>query len=407
MSTILQEANAHEAPAGATDPVALAHALAEAFRPGVVERERAGEAPREELARLRETGLVNLHIPVEYGGGGGDWRQLTRVIFELSKVDPNIGALLAYHYHNFVAPTWDPYGNAEAIQRRSAENNWLWGHVTAGPLLTATPQPDGGFVLNGSKPQNTGPGTGDVTTVYAHRTDRREGVHVFVPTDREGITYQPAWDLLGFRRTETQAITFANVRVAADEVQPNTTDEPIVGFPPFYVTTGWLAFGAIYVGAAWGALETAREYLRDRQRAPHGYDAATAEPITQALYGNLWIKAQAILAFQDAVAAHLDEVLVERAAARQDLLPDREVALAAHATAFRVRAGRTALEIANRVYDGLGGGAIADPGLGLDRFWRDVRTHSLHAHTYVYDDTAIGAYLLDHDITGLRPNLFG
>jgi alkylation response protein AidB-like acyl-CoA dehydrogenase len=94
------------------DPIELARTLAEEFRPQAVEQERSGEPPTQELARVRETGLVNLHIPTEFGGGGGNWQQLSGVVLELSRVDPNIGGLVAYHYHNFIPPFLDPLGDA-------------------------------------------------------------------------------------------------------------------------------------------------------------------------------------------------------------------------------------------------------------------------------------------------------
>lgn len=387
----------HAVGAGPEDPVLLARELADEFRPAAVQQERLGEPPTRELARIRETGLVNLHIPVELGGGGGSWLQLAHVIVELSRVDPNIGALLAYHYHNFVAPFLDPVGDAAAIQRRSAEGRWLWGHLT-GPIdgFKATPQPDGGFLVSGTKPQNTGPATGDVTVLAAVRTDRREVVYAYVPTDREGITYHGGWDHLGLRRTATQPITFDRVVVHPDEVLPNTTGGPIQELPPFYHVTGSLAFGAIYVGAAWGALEGARDYLLDEQHARFGKPAAE-DPYVEELFGELVVKAHALLARLDDLARRLDHAY----ASRRALTHDEHDEIGIHGEAFRSLAARTGIEIGSRVFDALGAGASARR-VGLDRYWRDVRIHSLHPPSYPHSDVLVGNYLVNGEPVRLR-----
>lgn len=372
------QAERTQAPTG----VALARALAQEFRPNVIERERRGDPPLEELVRIRQSGLVNLHIPVSFGGGGGNWRQLARVVVELSRVDPNIGALLAYHYHNFIAPFWDPYFDAPGIQRKSAANRWLWGHLT-GPVsaFKATPQPDGGFLVSGTKPQNTGPATGDVTVLLAQRTDRREAVYAYVPTDRKGIIYHGGWDHLGLRRTATQPITFDNVVVRPEEVLPNTTGRPIQSMPRYYYATGSLAFGAIYVGAAWGALETAKGLL--------DLDDA-ADPRVLALFGELVSKATALLDLQDEVAKGLDRAYANR----RNLTDDEHDAVGMRAEAFRTLAARGGIEIGNRVYDALGP-AAADRATGLDRYWRDVRIHSLHPPSYPQADIALGDWAVN------------
>lgn len=376
-----------QAPGDAPAGVALARALAREFRPHVLERERRGDPPYEELARIRETGLVNLHIPVAYGGGGGTWRQLARVVVELSRADPNIGGLLAYHYHNFIAPFWDPYFDAADIQRKSAANRWLWGHIT-GPVgaFKAVPQPDGGFVVSGTKPQNTGPATGDVTVLLAQRADRREAVYAYVPTDRKGIVYHGGWDHLGLRRTATQPITFDGVVVHPDEVLPNTTGRPIKSMPRFYYATGSLAFGAIYVGAAWGALETARALLRSQQETT----GTAADPRVLAVLGELVGKATALLDLQDEAARRLDQAY----ARRRTLTDDEHDAVGMHAEAFRGLAARGGIEIGNRVYDALGP-AAADRAAGLDRYWRDVRIHSLHPPSYPQSDILLGDWAVN------------
>jgi alkylation response protein AidB-like acyl-CoA dehydrogenase len=306
---------------------------------------------------------------------------------ELSRVDPNIGGLLAYHYHNFVAPFLDPLGDAEEIQRKSAANRWLWGHLT-GPVngFKAVPQADGGFIVSGTKPQNTGPATGDVTMLAAERTDRKEAVFAYVPTDRKGIVFHGGWDHLGLRRTATQPVSFEDVIVRPDEVMRNTTGKPILTLPPFYRATDRLAYGAIYVGAAWGALDTARQHVQSLRLG----GATIGDQFQHVLLGELTVKATALVSLQDETARRLDHAYANRRA----LANDEHDELGNHGDAFRALAARTALEIGNRVFDLLGPGAVARSA-GLDRYWRDVRIHSLHPPTYLRSDIAIGDYVVN------------
>jgi len=167
-------ARAGSGPGPETDWVGVARQLAEEFAPYAAERERRASPPLDELKKIRESGLVNLLIPARFGGLGQNWQVVTRVIVELSKADPNIGVLLAYHFHNYYPAFIDTVHWSEEIQRASAANRWLWGHITDpwAPNCFATPQPDGGFRVNGVKRINTGAPTGDVHPRQAGRPGR-------------------------------------------------------------------------------------------------------------------------------------------------------------------------------------------------------------------------------------------
>ncbi|GAA1398479.1 hypothetical protein GCM10009613_52700 [Pseudonocardia kongjuensis] len=60
-------------------------------------RDRAGATPYDEVALLKESGLVTLLGPVEHGGGGQEWPAAYRVIREVAAGDGSIGQLLGYH----------------------------------------------------------------------------------------------------------------------------------------------------------------------------------------------------------------------------------------------------------------------------------------------------------------------
>jgi len=372
-----------------TDWTEVAREVAERFRATTAERELAGDPPYEELAAVRAAGLVNLMIPTEYGGEGQTWIEASRVISELSKIDPSVGGLLAYHFVNFIPSLLDYENDGAELQRLSAANSWLWGNSTQ-PYAPATAEPDGegGFVINGVKPMNTGAETGDISTVLVPRTDIKEFVYLALPRDREGVTFHDDWDHFGLRRSETVTMTFENVKVSADEVYVDSHDEPRVTFPPFYVPPGALGFASILVGAAQGAIEAARDHVLEHGAVDH------EEAVIS--FGRLASRVQAAVDFREEFAADL-AVAYDR---RRELDRSEIVNLIQRSEHMRIFAAEVALEAGEEIFELLGPDGT-DVTHGLDRFWRDVRIHSLHLNPPIYTNRETGdAFLNGSDFTG-------
>jgi alkylation response protein AidB-like acyl-CoA dehydrogenase len=389
-----------DARAGA-DWIQLAAELAAEFASGVVEAERRGEAPRAELQRIRDTGLVNLLIPERFGGAGQNWQVVTQVIAELSRTDPNIGALLGYHFHNYYPAVIDTVTWSQDVQRASAANRWLWGHITdpVSPGCYATEQPDGSFRVNGVKRINTGAPTGDVMSIIVRREDRPEFLLGWLPTDREGVEIVADWDLLGMRRTETSTITFHDVVLEASDLFERNTSEPYNLANPYWQINASLAFGAVYVGAARGALDEARRYLlshTDADPVTGKHPAKPDAPFILAEVGRLWGKVQSVRAYLAKAARVYDEAFARN--------PDAPMSELGHvrypAEVLNLVAAKLAIEIGSRIFDITGASSTARK-YGLDRFWRDIRTHSLHVASPIYKEQWTGA----HYLTGFNPTI--
>jgi alkylation response protein AidB-like acyl-CoA dehydrogenase len=65
-------------------------------------------------------------------------------------------------------------------------------------------------------------------------------------------------------------------------------------------------------------------------------------------------------------------------------------------SAAKVVATRSSLDATSRIFDVTGARATASS-VGLDRFWRDVRTHSLH-DSVAYKVREVGIFFLRDDI---------
>ncbi len=380
-------------PAYSVDPHAALR-FARAFRTELArtatERERGNVLPKNEISILKSSGLVNLLIPERFGGLGAPIPVALRVLVELSRGDGSVGALLGYHYTNSgVARLFDVDGDAEDVERRSAEGRWFWGNVSQ-PFargLKAAPAASG-FRLNGVKRWNTGPSLADVTTVLAHRDDVQELLYAWIPARRDGVHYRQDWDHLGLRLTDTVTIDFDNVEVKHDEVFRSSFG-PVTTFPPLYFPIGELYFASYYLGSIYGALDAARAYTRAHTRPAPGTDSATSDPYILHDYGRFWSEAEAASAFFHAVGDEVQDGF-ER---RRTISARERAVLGVRANAVRAFVTRVGLEITPRIYEVTGASSTASS-YGFDRFWRDIRTHTLHDNQN-YKLRSIGDYFLN------------
>ena len=377
----------------AAAPLRFAEAFGRALAKVATARERANIRPTPEVAILKSSGLVNLLIPERFGGLGGSITTALEVLVALSRGDASIGALLGYHYTNSgVARLFDIEGDAEAIERLSAANRWFWGNVSqpGARSLTATPAAGGGFRLNGVKHWNTGPSLADVTTVLANRDDVAELAYGYVPIGREGLVFSGAWDHLGLRRAETLSLEFHDVALKADEVFRSSFG-PVTSFPPLYVPIGELYFASYYLGSLLGAIDAAAAYtLGEARPVPgSGVASANADPYVLHQYGEFWIDAEASLALFRDVGRQVEDGF-ER---RRSITPRERAELGVKSNAVRAFVTRAGLSVTPRIYEVTGARATRND-FGFDRFWRDIRTHTLHDSQH-YKLRAIGDFALN------------
>ena len=99
MSSLLHlqaEPAATEAPA--SDPLAVAEALAEQLAATAVERDLAGGHAAHERELIRASGLLTLSITREFGGQGGDWSTVYAVVRILARADSALAHLFGFHH---------------------------------------------------------------------------------------------------------------------------------------------------------------------------------------------------------------------------------------------------------------------------------------------------------------------
>lgn len=369
----------------------VAAEVAEALGQDALIRDRANQEPDAELKLLKESGLANLLIPAEFGGGGGHWSSAFRAVRILARTDASIAQILSYHYVNhagivfFGEPSrWQHWFNA------SAEGNWLWGDSVnpVDPDLTLTPT-EGGYRLNGTKRFSTGASTGDVTLVMAldQSTGPDRVLASVLEHDRPGVEYLGDWDALGQRLSASGSVRFADVEVGSDDILGDVADEPYSTL----VTPGvQLGFANLYLGIAEGALQRARELTLARRGAWLLSDAEhySRDPFVQRVFGELLARTAAAEALNDRWNTRYDHIIARGAAVTAADRTDIEIGIAN----AKVVTTETALEVAHRVFE-VTGSSSARSDIGLDLFWRNIRTHSLH-DPVDYKKLEIGAHYL-------------
>lgn len=362
------------------------------------ERERLGARPVRELELLRSAGLLSLLNPREHGGGGGTFGDAFEVVRIIARADTSVAQLLSYHYLHLTNALWR--GTAEQstrLSRASVAGRWFWGGASnpRDPESILSPAADG-FRLNGRKNFASNAAVADRITL---RAELPGGFAVLViPGDRAGVTHGGDWDAFGQRLTESGSITFENVRVERDEILGGALppETPVLSpLTTLVVPLHQLLIANFYVGTAEGALAEAKGYILTKARPwqTSGVTEARADPYILEHYGNLDIELRASVALVDIAGRALEAAIAEGAA----LTPERRTEVAAAIYAAKVHAGRTALEVTSKIFELMGARATSGR-YGFDRFWRNIRTHTLH-DPVVYKAREVGNFALNGTIT--------
>jgi len=154
-------------------------------------------------------------------------------------------------------------------------------------------------------------------------------------------------------------------------------------------------FGNLYLGIAQGALNTAREYTLGTSRPWLLSDStrAAADPYVLANYGRLVASVRAVRALADEVGT----ALAGADAAGDGLSWAERGELAELIAALKVVSTDVALHVTSTIFEVTGARATSNA-VGLDRFWRNVRTHTLH-DPVAYKQREVG----DHFLNGTHP----
>jgi len=199
------------------------------IRPNAEKWDAESIYPLEAIKTANELGLLNLHIPEEYGGAGLGSMEEVVVNEELAWGDPGF-ATAAYATSLAIAPIIT--GGTEEQKKK-----WL-GKVVEGALSSyAVTEPGAGsdvasikthavkqgdtYILNGEKMWITGAGYADFFFVLA-KTDLDAGYRgmsgFIVEAGSEGLSLGKKEDNMGQRCSDTRSVVFNSVKVPAENL---------------------------------------------------------------------------------------------------------------------------------------------------------------------------------------------
>ncbi|KAK8182053.1 thermophilic desulfurizing enzyme family protein [Phyllosticta capitalensis] len=397
-------------PQTADEWLARASEVKEVLRQDAVQRDLENKTPRAEVALLKHSGLLKVLGPKRYGGGEQPWHVGYRLIREVAQGDGSIGMLLGYHL--FWSQTANLVGTpdqAEALHEFIISNNlFLGGAVNPRDNDLSIKSEGDTLIWNGFKNFNTGGVVSDLTVLEGVLEGTKDHIYTVVSTSQPGIQFAHNWDNVGLRLTESGSVKIDNVVVPwTDALGWNPqTKRPIpnvleIPFVSLLLPTIQLVFSNFYIGIAQGALSTSAAYTRQHTR-PWPY---SSDPKTSALdefyilerYGNFHAHLVAAAALADranAAATQLYETYnYHRDGDNRGGLTARERGeFAETVAAVKVVATDTGLRVTSGVFEVTGSKATSRK-VGLDRFWRDVRTHTLH-DPVAYKNRELGRYAL-------------
>ncbi|HZF87859.1 acyl-CoA dehydrogenase family protein [Streptomyces sp.] len=344
-----------------------------------VVREQAGKAPFDEVSRLREAGLLTLLIPAGLGGGGADWPTAYAAVREIAAADGAIAQLFGSHtFLSWSARFLNEPALAARIDRRSAAEQWCWGGGLARqePSLALTPTADG-QALDGRQSYVTGVLVADRLAVRAVRADTGEPVAVLVDPGAPGVRVDNDADTFGQRLAAGGSVEFDAVPVAADDILGSLSTEEDALSPRAALVSpvGRLLSVQLRLGMAEGVLAEARDYSRAGHAPWHpAWPAGSPhDPHVLTAFGELTVLVRAASALADQALAAVCAGL----ALGDDLTFEEHADIAVLVAMAEAAASRAAQESTARALDIVG--ARSTPArLGLDRFWRNARTHTLY-----------------------------
>jgi acyl-CoA dehydrogenase len=243
------------------------------IRPVAWDYDRDSIWPQEIVEKAWEVGLMNTHVPEEYGGPGLDYVSGCLIEEEMGWGCSGIGTSLMC---NGLATAPVVIGGSEEVKKK------YLGILTEEPKLASfcLTEPDAGsdvsgmrttavrngagYVINGTKTFITNGSHADWYTVYA-KSDKdagHKGISAFVVPREAGVTVDKKEDKLGQRASDTAMISFNDVEIPAD----NLLGEENKGFKLAMMTLDRTRPGvaAMAVGIGRAAMEFAAEYAKER-----------------------------------------------------------------------------------------------------------------------------------------------
>ena len=246
----------------------------ERIAPFAAEWDEKSHFPVDVIRETAALGMAAIYVPAEQGGSGLSRLDGALIMEALAYGCPPISAYISIH--NMVA--WMVGKYASDAQSRpgcpsSPRMDWLSGYCLTEPgagsdaaaLKTSAKRSGDHYVLNGSKQFISGAGAADFYFVFARTGDEgANGISAFaVMKDTPGLSFGAQEKKMGWNAQPTRQVIFENCKVPAANL--HRRGGPGFRFAMSGLDGGRINIGACSVGAAWAALDKARQYMLERK----------------------------------------------------------------------------------------------------------------------------------------------
>jgi alkylation response protein AidB-like acyl-CoA dehydrogenase len=359
------------------------------FATRAAEHDREQTFPFENIAALRESGVLSAGLPEDLGGLGLESTQdLAAGLNRLARGDGSTAIAANMHIATpwYVTRLWKDAvarGDTEIAEQLHATLGLLGGTVvmiaateagtSVGWPLTEATRTDDGWLLNGRKIFGTLSPVADILIVVC-RYRRDDGEHgwayAFVPRDSPGLTLHDDWDALGMRASGSQSMSFEDCVVPDAFFNPQ--DRPWGGFDEGLLTTqvnANLALSAAMVGIAEQARDLVLQQLATRRKAPSDRVLAERTGIQHGV-AEMEIELAKARAMIERTASAADAYFLSHTQSELEL--DELHRLMSDFQCTKWVANRAAIDVVDHAMT-LSGGAGYFSSNPLSRLYRDVR----------------------------------
>ena len=234
-----------------------------------------GRFPKEIVPAMAELGVFGANLPEQYGCAGLNNVAYGLIMQELERGDSGVrsfasvqGALAMYPIYAFGSEEqrqkWLPRMAAGEVIGCFGLTEPDYGSNPSGMITMAREQPDGTWLLNGSKMWITNGSTAQIAVVWAKTNGDKSDKSIrgfVVPTDSKGFKAKDQKGKLSLRASDTSELVFQDVTLPADAILPNSRGlkSPLMCLTQARYGISW---GAI--GAAMACFEEALAYSKTR-----------------------------------------------------------------------------------------------------------------------------------------------
>lgn len=364
--------------------------LAEQAKAGAVERDQQRIYPTALLNQFTQLGLGSISVPRQFGGAGLSFRTVAEIFRLISASDPSLGQIPQNHFGliQFILGEGTPEQqqrllsavvSGKRLGNGGPEKNTRHTRDVQAQLVTTSQ----GLQLTGEKFYSTGALFADILVTTAIHD--QQPVMAFIPQPATGVEIVDDWSGMGQRTTASGTVRLQQVAVDPQLVMPLPAPEK----PTLRGAVSQLIQAAIDAGIAQGALDDALAFVRSSSRpwVDAGVTRNADDPYIIADVGRLSTELTAANALLARAAQVLDSI-------DQQSLTAENCAQASIAVAeAKVLTTEVALRASEKLLE-WGGSRATLLRHGLDRHWRNARTHTLHDPVR-WKTHAIGNYYLN------------